>query len=64
MAVTVNKSPFQIAYAYKGKPLLSEKHGYSKTGTAETLDFNLDASEALYGGGARALGMNRRGHRL
>ncbi|MFZ6638597.1 TIM-barrel domain-containing protein [Undibacterium sp. TC4M20W] len=64
ISVSITKSPLQIAYAYKGKPLLSEKNGYSKTADAEVLEFNLDASEALYGGGARALGMNRRGNRL
>ena len=30
----------------------------------ETLDFNINDSEALYGGGSRVLGMNRRGNRL
>ncbi|MCH8619972.1 TIM-barrel domain-containing protein [Undibacterium sp. TS12] len=64
ISVKITRSPLQIAYAYKGKPLLSEKNGYSKTAEAEVLDFNLDANEALYGGGARALGMNRRGNRL
>ncbi|MES2042084.1 MAG: TIM-barrel domain-containing protein [Pseudomonadota bacterium] len=64
ISVSITKSPLQIAYAYKGKRLFSEKNGYSKTADAEVLDFNLDASEALYGGGARALGMNRRGNRL
>ena len=64
ISVSISKSPLQITYAYKGKTLLSEKNGYSKTADAEVLDFNLDASEALYGGGARALGMNRRGNRL
>ena len=64
MLVTIAKSPFQISYAYKGKQLISEKIGYSKKDGAEVLDFNLDATEALYGAGARALGMNRRGHRL
>ena len=28
------------------------------------LDFNLTTDEKLFGGGARALGMNRRGNRL
>lgn len=64
MVVSISKSPFQISYAYKGKPLISEKNGYTKKDGTELLDFNLDASEALYGAGARALGMNRRGHRL
>jgi oligosaccharide 4-alpha-D-glucosyltransferase len=70
ITVSVVKSPFQISYLYKNKPLISEKNGYVKRENAskeqpkETLEFNLDASEALYGAGARALGMNRRGNRL
>jgi alpha-glucosidase (family GH31 glycosyl hydrolase) len=62
--VTIQKSPFQISYFNQQKLLLSEKNGYSKKENAEFLDFNLDNSEILYGGGARALGMNRRGNRL
>jgi alpha-glucosidase (family GH31 glycosyl hydrolase) len=64
MVVSIVKSPFKISYAYRGKQLISEKHGYAKVADGETLDFNLDDSEALYGGGARVLGMNRRGYRL
>ena len=64
MVVSISKSPFQISYSYKGKQLVSEKNGYSTKDGAEILDFNLDATEALYGAGARALGMNRRGNRL
>jgi oligosaccharide 4-alpha-D-glucosyltransferase len=63
--VVINKSPFKITYSNKGKVLLSEKSGYIKRNdSTEVLQFNLDNSEALYGGGARALGMNRRGNRL
>ena len=64
IAVHITKSPFQISYTYKGKQLISEKFGYAKKDDLEILDFNLDATEALYGAGARALGMNRRGNRL
>jgi oligosaccharide 4-alpha-D-glucosyltransferase len=64
ITVTINKSPFQISYAYKNTALLSEKMGYIKKDSTEVLDFNLDNSETLYGGGARVLGMNRRGNRL
>ena len=64
MLVNISKSPFQISYAYKGRQLFSEKNGYSRKDGSEILDFNLDATEALYGAGARALGMNRRGNRL
>jgi len=67
--VTVQKSPFQISYGYKGEMLLSEKNGYTKKDSSEVLDFNLDvtkslAPEALYGGGSRAIGLNRRGNKL
>ncbi|MFZ6801572.1 TIM-barrel domain-containing protein [Undibacterium sp. Di24W] len=73
LTVTVQKSPFQISYSYQGKLLISEKLGYEKIETTsgtnaeknkERISFNLDGQEALYGAGARALGMNRRGHRL
>lgn len=64
LIATIDKSPFKISYTYKNKELLSEKNGYTKKDSTEILDFNLDASEVLYGAGARALGMNRRGNRL
>ena len=64
IAVRITKSPFQIAYTYKGQPVISEKNGYSKLEDGEAIQFNLNDSEVLYGGGARALGMNRRGNRL
>ncbi|HEY0045889.1 MAG TPA: TIM-barrel domain-containing protein [Flavobacterium sp.] len=62
--VVITKSPFTVSYTYRNKPLLSEKNGYIKNDSTETLEFNLVPTEALYGGGARVLGMNRRGNRL
>jgi len=62
--VSIQKAPFKISYSYKGKELLSERNGYVKKDSTEILDFNLDPTEALYGGGARVLGMNRCGNRL
>ncbi|MBV8633985.1 MAG: DUF4968 domain-containing protein, partial [Burkholderiaceae bacterium] len=64
IVVTINKSPFQISYSYRGKPVIAEKDGYAKVADGETLDFKLDDTESLYGAGARALGMNRRGYKL
>jgi oligosaccharide 4-alpha-D-glucosyltransferase len=64
MAVTIQKTPFKISYSYKSKALISEKNGYFKKDSTDVIDFNLDSSEILYGGGARALGMNHRGNRL
>ncbi|MGV8945563.1 MAG: TIM-barrel domain-containing protein [Lutibacter sp.] len=64
ISIQITKTPFQISYFYKGKELISERKGYVKTEEFETLDFNLTPKEILFGGGARALGMNRRGYRL
>ncbi|MCT4603237.1 MAG: DUF4968 domain-containing protein [Marinifilum sp.] len=64
MTVEVSKSPFSIRYYYKGKKLLSEKEGYVKTDSTENTDFSIEKDEVLFGGGARVLGMNRRGNRL
>lgn len=62
--ILVSKMPFQVNYFFDGQKLTSEKTGYSKGEGREKLDFNLTESEVLFGGGARALGMNRRGNRL
>ncbi|MDQ2822201.1 MAG: DUF4968 domain-containing protein [Pseudomonadota bacterium] len=64
IAVTVEKQPLRISYTYKGKPLVAEKLGYVRTKQFETIEFALDDGEALYGAGARAVGMNRRGNRF
>jgi len=78
IVVTIQKSPFQISYFNQQKLLLSEKSGYFKqkhiplenvkgnikADSTEVLQFNISPDEMLYGGGARALGMNRRGNKL
>ncbi len=64
-SVEITKTPFQIAYKYKGKEILSEKQGFiKKNDSTQILQFNISKDEKLFGGGARALGMNRRGNRL
>jgi len=64
ITVVIDKTPFKISYLNKGKLVVSEKNGYTKKDSTEVLDFNISPDEVLYGGGARALGMNRRGNRL
>lgn len=64
LTVRIKKSPFQIAYWYNGEKVIAEKNGYQQTNDFETIQFSLTPDEVLYGGGARALGMNRRGNRL
>lgn len=64
ISVTVDKRPLRISYAYKGKPLVAEKGGFSREAGHDIIEFALDDGEALYGAGARAVGMNRRGNRF
>jgi oligosaccharide 4-alpha-D-glucosyltransferase len=64
ISVMIIKKPFQISYYYKGELLTSERLGFIQKDSTQTLDFNVTEDEVLYGGGARALGMNRRGNRL
>ncbi len=66
ITVTVDKSPFRIAYAYKGRPLVAEQEGYGHAGELESIAFALAGDELLYGAGSRAVGadhMDRRGQR-
>ncbi len=76
--VQIQKSPFQVSYLRNNSLVLSEKTGYQKQkhiplenvkgnivyDSTEVLQFNINPDEKLFGGGARALGMNRRGNRL
>lgn len=78
VSVRITYNPFQISYYYKGKFVTSEKAGYFKrkhipmdmvqdnikADSTEVIQFNLTSDEVLYGGGARVLGMNRRGNKL
>ncbi len=78
ITLDIKHKPFQIGYSYDGEDLVSEKLGYHKTqhepmdlvkgnivyDSIEKISFNLTNDEVLYGAGARALGMNRRGKRL
>ncbi|MBQ0148750.1 MAG: DUF4968 domain-containing protein, partial [Flavobacteriaceae bacterium] len=65
LKTVINKTPFQVKYYYKDKLVTSEKLGYQQVNdSTETIQFNLTKDEALYGAGARVLGMNRRGNRL
>ena len=63
-SIKITKKPFNISYWQNGVKLTSEKNGYQKTNDFETITLSLSNDEVLYGTGARALGMNRRGNRL
>jgi len=79
ITINIKVAPFQIIYTDKNNNLItSEKQGYYKSKhipletvkgnivaeNTEKIEFNLTDDEVLYGAGARALGMNRRGNRL
>ena len=64
LQVRITKKPFQVNYIYKGQPLVSEANGYEDRDSLKTIELKIEENEVLYGGGTRALGMNRRGNRL
>ena len=78
LSVYIQKSPFKLSYYYRNNEITSEKQGYYKSkhiplelvkgniqyNETEKNQFNLTKEEVLFGGGARALDMNRRGNRL
>ncbi len=64
-----------FSFYYEDRKLLSEHHGFTLNPSEDEegnpthdegfrVDFRISESEALMGGGSRALGMNRRGNRL
>ncbi|HAM97683.1 MAG TPA: glycosyl hydrolase [Marinilabiliales bacterium] len=60
----ITKKPFGISYFLHSKPLLNEKEGYSLNDSTQKMSLSVTTDEVLYGGGARVLGMNRRGNKL
>lgn len=78
IGLRIEKLPFSITYTHNNKPFLAEKAGYFKrkhvplelvkgniiADSTEVLQFSISPNEALYGGGARVVGMNRRGNKL
>lgn len=57
---TVNRT---ISYLHNGKTILTET-GFEQQDDGYRLAFDISETEILMGGGARALGMDRRGHKL
>ncbi|KAF0203405.1 MAG: hypothetical protein FD170_1124 [Bacteroidetes bacterium] len=62
--IRMTKVPFTLAYYFNDKLLISEKRGFISTDSLQLLNFAIEPEEVLFGGGARVLGMNRRGNRL
>ena len=64
ISIRITKNPFSLAYYFNDKLLISELKGFVPTDTLQRLNFAIDKQEIFYGGGARVLGMDRRGYRL
>ena len=63
--VKVTQQPFHLAfYDSKGVPRIEEEVGLFDYPSMRGFRFKLKDDEKLLGGGARVLGMDRRGHRL
>ena len=64
MTITAHENPFFLTYIYKGDTLLSEESGFFSKADRVGVRLALKAGEKVYGGGERALPMNRRGKKL
>ncbi len=64
LTVEINKYPFHISYIKDREVFLSEEKGFFHDSVNQGFRFHLQKEEMLMGGGERALGMNRRGHKL
>lgn len=63
-SIDIQHAPFNLTFYYKGQKISQEAEGFYDDGIRRGFRFQLDASEQLYGGGERVLGMNRRGVRM
>ncbi len=64
LTVKINKKPLQITYSHKDKLFLSEENGFTKKEKSKGFRFKLHKGERIYGGGARAISLDRRGYEL
>jgi oligosaccharide 4-alpha-D-glucosyltransferase len=62
--VTINKNPLRISYATGGSQLLSESSGFSVNAVGGSVTFSSIGLEYFYGGGSRAIPINRYGKKL
>lgn len=63
ISIAIDSIPFNITYFYEKKRLFSQSKNDSEDSKIK-LTLGISSDEVLYGGGARALGMNRRGNKL
>lgn len=60
---SIDSIPFRIHYFYNNQPIVSQE-SIEKMEQGYELILGISKDEALYGGGVRALGMDRRGNKL
>ncbi len=61
LKVLVDKSDLSISFMDNQNHLLSKAFNYAKTGDSSAVNFKSDGKEAFYGGGSKAIYINRRG---
>ncbi|NJL13935.1 MAG: DUF4968 domain-containing protein [Microscillaceae bacterium] len=64
LRIEIQKSPFRLSFYNQDQLLTQETEGYFEQGAMRGFAFALQEEEALYGTGARALPLDRRGYRL
>ena len=66
ITVDFDKRSSTFSYFFNGERIIREHKGFTQNEENDgfQVDFRISQSEILMGGGARALGMNRRGNRL
>ena len=62
--VAVNKKDLSVSFINLDNDTLSQTLNYLKTGDSSAIDFKSDGIEAFYGGGSKAINLNKRGQVL
>ncbi|WP_158995540.1 TIM-barrel domain-containing protein [Mucilaginibacter sp. L196] len=61
LKVLVDKGDLSVSFIDNQNHLLSKAFNYAKTGDSSAVSFKSDGKEAFYGGGSKAIYLNRRG---
>ena len=64
LQIFIERPSGRLSFYYNGKKLTEERNGFRSSEDGFEVDFSITETEILMGGGSRALGMDRRGHRL
>ncbi len=64
MEVWVEKEPLRLHYISAGDTILADANGFAASPAGGSVDFDLDETVSFYGGGSRAIPVDRRGRNL